>query len=257
MSIKRFFTPSVFKIGILITIACAFVSFKYYNTPDHLKQNNIITDILYTLHLKTIDKRMIWRGEVPVTDNILLVTVDEASLEKFGRWPWPRNIMAKTIDTLNEHNVRTISFDIIFSEAEHDTIKQALEDVKKNTHSSELSQLIDKKIIESDNDQILANSIQKAKDKVILGGYYDPPYFTYQPYQEKCADRIDIASPEYTFIENQEFQMISLDETEVTLPNEIESLLDRSLQKIRKDTSSNNAEAFNINIRSLIEKKIF
>ncbi len=53
-------------------------------------------------------------GEVP--DDILIVGIDEASLQGIGKWPWRRDIHAQLINRLNEAGVKAIAYDIVFSE---------------------------------------------------------------------------------------------------------------------------------------------
>ena len=54
---------------------------------------------------------------------VVFVAVDEPSVNKFGRWPWDREVLANGIDSLNKADV--VLMDMIFSEAtslEQDTI---------------------------------------------------------------------------------------------------------------------------------------
>ena len=52
----------------------------------------------------------------PLADDVVLVAIDELSLDRIGRWPWPRNIHAKLIDKLEAAGAETIVFDVLFSE---------------------------------------------------------------------------------------------------------------------------------------------
>ncbi len=47
---------------------------------------------------------------------ILLVAIDEPSLQALGRWPWDRSLHAKLINRLHKAGARSITFDIILSE---------------------------------------------------------------------------------------------------------------------------------------------
>ncbi len=51
-------------------------------------------------------------------DDIVILSIDEASLSKDGRWPWPRRIHAQIIDKLTAGGAKVIGFDILFSEAD-------------------------------------------------------------------------------------------------------------------------------------------
>ncbi len=49
-------------------------------------------------------------------EGIAIVAVDEASLERIGRWPWSRDVHARLLNTLCAARPAVIGFDIAFSE---------------------------------------------------------------------------------------------------------------------------------------------
>ncbi|HHD63075.1 MAG TPA: EAL domain-containing protein [Desulfobulbaceae bacterium] len=51
------------------------------------------------------------------SDTVLIIAIDENSLGKYGRWPWPRRVHASLINKLSEGGARAIGYDVIFSEA--------------------------------------------------------------------------------------------------------------------------------------------
>ncbi len=51
-------------------------------------------------------------------DDIVIVAVDEASLNSIGSWPWPRSLHAELLKKLSAERPRVIGLDIVFSEAE-------------------------------------------------------------------------------------------------------------------------------------------
>ena len=70
---------------------------------------------------KTIDIRtQLCRKEVPLTDEIAIILIDESSLQAMneiaGRWPWPRYIHAELIDYLALCGAESIVMDILFTE---------------------------------------------------------------------------------------------------------------------------------------------
>lgn len=69
-----------------------------------------------SLEVKWVDQFFKFRGEIPPQNSIVLVTIDEKSLTKLGRWPWPRSQIARLIQKLSSLGVREIGFDITFSE---------------------------------------------------------------------------------------------------------------------------------------------
>ncbi len=52
----------------------------------------------------------------PADDDIIIIGIDEQSLDVFGRWPWPRDVHASLLDKLSVEKPRVIAFDIIFAE---------------------------------------------------------------------------------------------------------------------------------------------
>ena len=52
-------------------------------------------------------------------DRIVIVEVDEKSLAAEGRWPWPRDKVARLVDQLVDHyGVTLVAFDVVFAEPE-------------------------------------------------------------------------------------------------------------------------------------------
>ena len=52
----------------------------------------------------------------PASDRVLIVAIDDRSIEEIGRWPWPRSIHARLIERLTEADAAAIGLNIIFSE---------------------------------------------------------------------------------------------------------------------------------------------
>lgn len=52
----------------------------------------------------------------PVPQDIVIVAIDEDSLSKLGRWPWPRTTHAKLIQSLASEQPAVIGFDVILAE---------------------------------------------------------------------------------------------------------------------------------------------
>ena len=51
-----------------------------------------------------------------VSDDIIIVAIDDESLNDLGRWPWPRSMHARLINQLETESPLAIGLDIIFSE---------------------------------------------------------------------------------------------------------------------------------------------
>ena len=72
------------------------------------------------------------------SDDIVVVAIDDNSLEELGRWPWNRTRHAELINALTELNARVIGMDILFSEPQSDDPQadiQLAQAMEKNRHT--------------------------------------------------------------------------------------------------------------------------
>ncbi len=53
-----------------------------------------------------------YQAELPVR----IIDIDDESLRRFGQWPWPRTMLAKMVQTLNQLGAAAVGFDIVFPE---------------------------------------------------------------------------------------------------------------------------------------------
>jgi len=99
---------------------------------------------------------------IPQNKPVIIIDIDEQSLESVGQYPWPRNIMAQLIDNAMAMGAALIAFDIVFAEPDG----KDLGTVAKMTKglSPEISKLLTSRL---GNDEILANAIKKGR--VVLG----------------------------------------------------------------------------------------
>jgi len=56
----------------------------------------------------------------PAPANVVIVAIDDGSLEQIGRWPWPRALHAALLDRLREAHVHAVALDLVLSEASRD-----------------------------------------------------------------------------------------------------------------------------------------
>lgn len=220
--LKNLFILSAFKLGVIVTIVVFILSYKYYTTSQSAEKNPVL-HILNIAHQKSVDIRMVNRGEHTVSDQIAIVAVDEDSLERFGRWPWSRDILAKIVNELEKDKVRALGFDIIFSEKE----------------------------IATKNDNILAEAIKSHADNIILGTYFDQNYL-FEPFQYGCAQAIDESSAEYAMLEQEESPIIPIDQASQELPTSIQSFLKTAMAKITLNIESHKEGLYPQEIRKKI-----
>jgi adenylate cyclase len=78
------------------------------------------------LELKFYDLKFLFRGPQPPGPEIALVAIDDASLQKVGRWPWPREVQARLFSRIKEASPRVLALDIIFAEKEESAAARTL-----------------------------------------------------------------------------------------------------------------------------------
>jgi CHASE2 domain-containing sensor protein len=48
--------------------------------------------------------------------SVLLVAIDEGSLQRIGQWPWPRSVHARLLDRLTDAGAERVALDLMLSE---------------------------------------------------------------------------------------------------------------------------------------------
>jgi adenylate cyclase len=79
------------------------------------------SQIFELIELKTYDLRFRSRGYFKPTPAVVLVLIDEESLDTEGRWPWTRSKIARLVDILSRDGAKVIGFDIGFLEPDENS----------------------------------------------------------------------------------------------------------------------------------------
>ena len=58
---------------------------------------------------------------------VLVALIDDESLQKYGRWPWSRELLARLVNNLSQAGANTIGLDILLSERQSSTSDLALQ----------------------------------------------------------------------------------------------------------------------------------
>jgi signal transduction histidine kinase len=72
---------------------------------------------------------------------VVLVTIDEQSLQQYGRWPWSRTLLAQLVDNLTRAGASAIGLDILLSEPQSPEADHALQTA---LHTQKRSVIVDK-----------------------------------------------------------------------------------------------------------------
>lgn len=116
------------------------------------------------------------------TSPVVIVAIDDASINGLGRWPWPRSHIAQMVNILKQAEAKVIGVNIIYSEND---LSQGLVEVRGIIKGMEADPRLQKNIRDNpvytalkesekrlDNDAILAASLEASKNVIL------PLYFT-------------------------------------------------------------------------------
>jgi adenylate cyclase len=118
------------------------------------------------------DLRLEWTMPNTLDRRIVVVDVDEKSLQEQGHWPWPRNKLARMMDQLFDHyQIDVLGFDILFAERDESSGLKRLEQLAGGElrGNREFKTALDALKPSLDYDLLFANSV---KHRRIALGYY-------------------------------------------------------------------------------------
>lgn len=76
-----------------------------------------VTWLVPSLSAASVNMLFRFRGQLSPPDDIVIVGIDDASLQQVGKWPWPRSVMASMLDRIMDAHPRAIGLDVIYAEA--------------------------------------------------------------------------------------------------------------------------------------------
>jgi len=126
---------------------------------------------LQNVELRTLDLRFALRGTRPHDDRIVIVGIDERTLQKLGSFPLPRKSYARLVQSLADAGARVIAFDATFPTPESNSGLEALRKLQAEIGPGAPPSLV-KEIrdleIASDQDAVFAAAL-KQSGNVVLG----------------------------------------------------------------------------------------
>ncbi|MEM5313754.1 CHASE2 domain-containing protein [Paraburkholderia sp. JHI869] len=87
--------------GVIVVVLC--VLWRLTSGADHL-----------------VYDRLLSARSLPVSPDIVLVEIDNASVAALGRWPWPREVHARLVDQLAKAGAAAVVYDVLFTESSPD-----------------------------------------------------------------------------------------------------------------------------------------
>lgn len=175
---KNFLKITAFKLGVIVT----FLIVLLYNSD---------IDFINLIELKSYDLRLIQRGRVEPVAPICIIGIDDKSVKKIGRWPWPRSYISKLVDFMTDAQAKVVGFDITFAEPDLNSELMLLNDIDEHRKEWKIKdksfdEYIKMKRILADNDLRLSQALEK-NGRTILGYFF---------HTESSKERLDEATKE-------------------------------------------------------------
>ena len=154
-------------LGNLIRIALgvAVVAFFFLHEADWVSSR-----FVQQMELLAYDARLRLFMPKTLDPSVVILDIDEKSLNAEGRWPWSRNKLALMVNQLFErYNVRVLAFDVAFPEPDTSSGLQTLEALAKSDlkDNPQYNATLARARSQLDYDRLFSNEI--AKHPVVLG----------------------------------------------------------------------------------------
>ena len=132
---------------------------------------------LDVVELKTIDLRFSARGAIPPSPEVVMAVIDEKSINKEGKWVWPRSKIADMVNKLSTAGARVVAFDIGFLEPDDQKMVSTVVGIQDHLRSlgverNDVMQYLYDLEHHLDSDRLLAQAIEKSKAKIVLGYFF-------------------------------------------------------------------------------------
>lgn len=72
---------------------------------------------------------------VQAQPKVVVVAIDDESLQRYGRWPWSRTLLARLTDTLAKDGASAVGLDILLSEPQSPIADRTLEEALQSSHA--------------------------------------------------------------------------------------------------------------------------
>src|SRR6266852_7555216 len=127
--LRRFRFPRIpvrfldFALALIIT-AAAVLLFAYSGIGGNTRAGFAF---LQNVELRSLDFRFAFRGERGHDPRIVIVDIDDATLQKLGAFPIPRLAYARLVDRLHTSGARVVAFDATFPTIANNSALTALD----------------------------------------------------------------------------------------------------------------------------------
>ncbi len=150
--LKKFITYFITSILVF----CAIATFYLYIPKTLESFDNRLRDYMFII-----------RGDVPNSDNIVIIDLDDKSLKQVGQWPWSREYLSTLLINLTNSGIGLIAFDVVFPEEDRTNPTKILNklNIKTDIEIPDYDKIFGEII--SQTPTILGYQFQLAKDDFI------------------------------------------------------------------------------------------
>lgn len=90
--------------------------------------NIYLSNHIETFENKIRDSMFLIRGPESHNNDVVIIDIDEKSIDEFGQWPWPRKVVGKIFENLTQANIGIIGLDVVFAEPDQSSPAKVLRD---------------------------------------------------------------------------------------------------------------------------------
>ena len=110
-------------------VALAFIGLAHYSPPWMERLERISYDAVTRLALP----------DTPIDQRILLIEIDQKSLDKLGSWPWPRQVIARMVHLAKGSGAKVIGLNVPLLDEERNAALQEIKDLRDTLSAYALS----------------------------------------------------------------------------------------------------------------------
>jgi len=174
--LKRLFKFTSFKAGLIMVVLCL-VWYVWCSS-----QGGKFHKFIKALDNRVVDLMFRIRGDMPTTGDVVVVDLDEKSLQEIGQWPWSRSVVGDMLLKIGAHGPRVIGLDIFFPEADRTSRSRYVPYFEKLT-----GQKLELPEEEADNDLVLCRAMEETP--TIVGYVFLMPEKEDEPEPDEDAVR--------------------------------------------------------------------
>lgn len=187
----RWFNRSLIKTGRLTTLL-GLAGLIWIRNED--------PELLRLIRAKTFDtyQNIKPRPFMGQAGQVVIIDLDEGSLDEYGQWPWPRTRWGELVEKLTALGATAVAFDIVFPEEDTTSVANLADDIQGIT---EETRLLLKAI--PTNDDLFAAAIKESK--IVVTGHTPLAVTRSDPGYTRSSVRGQLGADPKPFLEDHPF----------------------------------------------------